>query len=138
MNEAKRRDKIAIGDQEVEVKSDSFLGRLYSLPPRLFGFILLLLGLIYGKFYIYDELEKARRHSPEVNHSPTMTAASIFCVMAGLVLAVGGKRAGKLLTRTGETRKNTWLDNALLVVAAALTFGLMRFVDILFQQSGYR
>lgn len=131
-------DKIVIGAEEVDVKPDSLLGRIYSLPPRLFGALLLSVGLIYGKFEIYDQLEKARQHAPEVHHSDKLVAVIIFCLGAGLVLLIGGKSADRLLTKVGDRRKNTWLDNALLITAVVLTFGVMWYVNHLFEQLGYR
>ena len=105
--------------------------------PRLSGLLLLVMGLGFGKYFVWDVWDEANQGASQVNLSLKMCLFAVLFSELGLLKLVLGERYLAMFTKD-EGKKMNFPGWMLLLVLALPAFGLYSWLTGKIGALGYR
>lgn len=105
--------------------------------PRLSGLFLLIFGLVFGKFFVYDVWVEATQGAPSVHLSVKLCIFSVLFTELGLLKLVLGDQYLAMFTKE-DGKKLNFLGWIMIIVLTLPAIGLYSWLTGKIGALGYR
>jgi hypothetical protein len=103
---------------------------------RVAGIVTLLLGAVFGKFFIFDVLRAAREGAAQITIYRSGIGISLACILLGMLYLILGERAERLIKFDKDNLK--FLDVVILLTIAGAGLAGYVWVDMELSALGYK